>query len=59
MLITETAITGSEYIDVKASNPEYALINFYRAFNRADIDLMSGNWGLAGEQVAQRRKRDR
>lgn len=49
MLITETAITGSERIEVKASNPECALIDFYRAFNSADIDLMSGNWEKTDE----------
>ncbi len=49
MLITETAITGSERIEVKASNPKCALIDFYRAFNSADINLMSGNWEKTDE----------
>lgn len=44
MLIKETAITGSESIEEKASDPEFALIEFYRAFNSGDLDLMSNNW---------------
>ena len=44
MLVKETAITGSESADVKVSDPEFALIEFYRAFNSCDLDLMSKNW---------------
>jgi len=44
MLIKETAITGSENIKVKATDPEFALIEFYRAFNSGNLDLMSRNW---------------
>jgi len=44
MLINETAITGSEHNEGEASNPRYALIEFYRAFNSADMGLMSSNW---------------
>jgi len=44
MLITEKAITGSENTDAKASDPMAALIEFYRAFNNGDLELMSKNW---------------
>jgi hypothetical protein len=44
MVIKETAITGSESIEAKASDPEFALIEFYRAFNSGDLELISRNW---------------
>ena len=44
MLVKEIAITGSESIEIKTSDPEFALIEFYRAFNSGDLDLMSKNW---------------
>lgn len=44
MLIKETAITGSESIEAKVSDPEFALIEFYHAFNSCNLDLMSRNW---------------
>lgn len=49
MLIIDTAITGSERIKTRISDPENALIDFYRAFNSADIDLMSDNWEKTDE----------
>jgi len=49
MSIIETAITGSEHIKVEPSNPKCALIEFYRAFNSANIDLMSNNWEKTDE----------
>ena len=44
MLINEKIITGSDNSAVKISDPEYALIEFYRAFNGGNLDLMSMNW---------------
>jgi hypothetical protein len=44
MLNKKTVITGSEDFPVKTSEPEFALIEFYRAFNHGDLDLMSRNW---------------
>ncbi len=49
MLINEKAITGSENIEVKASEPLAALIEFYRAFNTGNLELMSNNWEHAEE----------
>jgi len=49
MLITEKAITGSENTDVKASDPMAALIEFYRAFNNGDLELISNNWEKSDE----------
>ncbi|MFV2054907.1 MAG: nuclear transport factor 2 family protein [Thiohalomonadales bacterium] len=48
-MITETAITGSEPTEGDISSPIYALIEFYRAFNNADIELMSRNWQQTDE----------
>lgn len=44
MSYTKSVITGGEKIEFKASSPESVLNEFYHAFNRADIDLMSSNW---------------
>jgi len=49
MLITEKAITGSEYVETKASDPVVALIEFYHAFNTSDLELMSKNWEKSEE----------
>ena len=49
MLIIEKAITGSESGEIKASEPMAALIEFYRAFNSGDLELMSKNWEQSDE----------
>jgi len=49
MLIVEKAITGSEKEKNNASDPTAALIEFYRAFNNADLELMSKNWEQSDE----------
>jgi len=49
MLITEKAITGTESDSIKIQEPMAALIEFYRAFNNADLELMSKNWGQGDE----------
>lgn len=49
MLITEKAITGSENEEIKASDPMAALVEFYRAFNSGDLELMSKNWEQSDE----------
>ena len=49
MLINEKAITGSESEKIKVSDPMAALIEFYRAFNSGDLELMSKNWEQSDE----------
>ncbi len=49
MLITKKAITGSENIDIKSSDPIAALIEFYNAFNTGNIELMTKNWVKSDE----------
>lgn len=49
MLTTKKAITGYEAVDVKASDPMAALIEFYCAFNTGDLELMSNNWEQSDE----------
>jgi len=49
MLITEKAITGSENLDTKPSDPMAALIEFYNAFNTGNIELMTNNWVKSDE----------
>lgn len=49
MLIIEKAITGSESEEIKASDPMAALVEFYRAFNNGDLELMSKNWVQSDE----------
>ena len=44
MLNPKKVITGSESGEIRASSPMAALIEFYRAFNSGDIELMSKNW---------------
>src|SRR5918996_430961 len=39
----QTAITGKED-EAKASAPIQALVQFYRALNHGDIDMMADNW---------------
>lgn len=48
-MINEKPITGSEALEVKPSDPIYALTEFYRAFNNSDLKLMSGNWEKSEE----------
>jgi len=43
-MINATAITGSGEYQLKPDDPEYALTEFYRAFNGRDLELMSSNW---------------
>jgi hypothetical protein len=49
MLVTEKAINGSEDIIAETSAPLAALIEFYRAFNSGDLELMSNNWENSDE----------
>lgn len=49
MSITQTAITGSEPTDIEITDPMLALIEFYRAFNTGNLDLMSDNWEKSDE----------
>ena len=49
MIVNENAITGSEKVNLKASDPEAALIEFYRAFNSGNLDLMANNWEQSDE----------
>ncbi|VAW51036.1 Alternative dihydrofolate reductase 3 [hydrothermal vent metagenome] len=44
MFIYDVAITGAESIDTKISSQKSALIEFYSAFNKGDMGLMSENW---------------
>jgi len=48
-MIIEAAITGSEHTEGEVSSPICALIEFYRAFNNADMELMSRNWQQSEE----------
>ncbi len=45
MLPTEIAINGLATTEIEFSHPEYALTEFYRAFNTGDLELMASNWG--------------
>ena len=49
MQIIEKSITGFDSGEIKASEPIAALIEFYRAFNSGDIELMSKNWEQSDE----------
>jgi hypothetical protein len=49
MKISDNTITGSEKLNLKASDPMTALIEFYRAFNSRDLDLMADNWEQSDE----------
>lgn len=42
-------ITGSESGEIKISEPMAALVEFYRAFNNRDLDLMTKNWEQSDE----------
>ena len=44
MISSETVITGMCEKEQSLKLPEFALNNFYRAFNTCDMDLMSQNW---------------
>jgi len=43
-MIIHEAINGLETTDLSLPDPRSALSEFYRAFNQADIALMSNNW---------------
>ncbi|MFC1567634.1 YybH family protein [Pseudomonadota bacterium] len=47
--MTNRAITGQESINEKAATPMGALVEFYRAFNSGDLELMANNWDQTDE----------
>ncbi len=49
MSVINKAITGSECEEIKTLEPLAALIEFYRAFNSGDLELMSKNWEQSEE----------
>ena len=49
MLVTQKAITGLESVEVDDLTPEFALIEFYHAFNTGDLNLMAENWEMNDE----------
>lgn len=49
MAVIHTAITGAESTDTNILDPLVALIEFYRAFNNRDLELMSNNWEKSDE----------
>jgi len=46
-MITEKAVTGKE--ELGESSPYSALIEFYKAFNNRDMELMRKNWSNSSE----------
>lgn len=44
MFIEKKIITGTENIELETSDPRFALIEFYRAFNSGYLNIMSMNW---------------
>ena len=50
MEIIRTPITGDESVR-RDSEPYSALVHFYRAFNRADMEVMSHNWANREDTV--------
>lgn len=48
MNLVTAAITGSELIE-NGAKPFNALVEFYRAFNTRDVELMSTNWANSDE----------
>jgi len=47
--VIHATITGSESMGADVSGPLAALIEFYRAFNNRDLELMSKNWEKSDE----------